>query len=153
MRYAGHAGGLHRRQFAANRFSLWPYGPFGYGSPYRALAYQGAYGPFGYGGAFGSPVYGGGFGPLAYGSPFGMYGYGWFGNVWPDMGWPDSGSQVGNVQYITPPPPEPAPPQVIAISADWRGQTAPEALPDFSYVAGCKAIPNGYHCASGEGAH
>jgi hypothetical protein len=43
----------------------------------------------------------------------------------------------------------PSQPQVIVVSggagaAPSRG--APDAGPDYSFVAGCRAIPNGYHC-------
>jgi hypothetical protein len=40
-------------------------------------------------------------------------------------------------------------PQVIMIpgpAGGAPGQTAPEAPADYSYVPGCHAIPNGYHC-------
>jgi hypothetical protein len=38
---------------------------------------------------------------------------------------------------------------VIVVSGLANGaqqRTAPETRPDYSYVAGCRAIPNGYHC-------
>lgn len=168
MRRPGQAGSLLRRSFA-NRFGFGPgygrpYGPVNYGSIYGPLGYGAGFGPLGYGYPFGPLGYGTGIGPLGYGAalgslaygwPYGLFGYGWLGNVWPDTGWPDSGWQTTGVQYIAPPPPEMPPPQVIVISADARGQTPPPSgpLPDYSYVAGCHAIPNGYHCATAAGAN
>jgi len=53
--------------------------------------------------------------------------------------------------------PEPEPPvvhpEVIIIKADGRGQVLPENPPDDSYVPGCHAIPNGYHCDPTVAAH
>jgi hypothetical protein len=43
----------------------------------------------------------------------------------------------------------PSSPFVIEVSGAPNGgsnRTAPDTPPDFSYVAGCHAIPNGYHC-------
>jgi hypothetical protein len=40
----------------------------------------------------------------------------------------------------------PAAPQVIVVSGSPGGAPAPAAPLDFSYVAGCHAIPGGYHC-------
>jgi hypothetical protein len=43
----------------------------------------------------------------------------------------------------------PAAPQIIVVSGSPGGAPTPAALtvpPDFSYVAGCHAIPGGYHC-------
>jgi hypothetical protein len=45
--------------------------------------------------------------------------------------------------------PAPSTPPVIVVSgspANALQQTAQAAPPDFSYVAGCHAIPGGYHC-------
>jgi len=61
----------------------------------------------------------------------------WGGWGWGDDWWPGSGYAYQPVQQA------PVPPQVIVIHADDQGrmQTA-----DVSYVEGCRAIPNGYHC-------
>jgi hypothetical protein len=43
----------------------------------------------------------------------------------------------------------PATPPVIVMSGLPNGvpeRRAPETPPDYGYVAGCRAIPNGYHC-------
>jgi len=42
----------------------------------------------------------------------------------------------------------PSPPVIVmsGLSNGGPDRTAPETPPDFSYVAGCHAIPNGYHC-------
>ena len=41
----------------------------------------------------------------------------------------------------------PAQPQILIIHTDGQGRTqTAEAAADFSYVKGCHAIPNGYHC-------
>jgi hypothetical protein len=43
----------------------------------------------------------------------------------------------------------PSSPSVIVISGLPNGlpdHAVPEAPPDYSYIAGCRAIPNGYHC-------
>lgn len=47
----------------------------------------------------------------------------------------------------------PAQPQVIVINTDRAGHTVAEVAPDFSYVPGCRAIANGYHCDTGGAAH
>jgi hypothetical protein len=42
----------------------------------------------------------------------------------------------------------PETPQVIVIHSDGEGRTTtlPKPTPDYSYVKGCRAIANGYHC-------
>jgi hypothetical protein len=42
----------------------------------------------------------------------------------------------------------PSPPVILmsGLSSGGLDRTGPETRPDFSYVAGCRAIPNGYHC-------
>jgi hypothetical protein len=67
------------------------------------------------------------------------------GILWPDGGWwPDGG---GYYQTVAPPPSQPVQPQVIVIHTDGSGtMKTTEATPDVSYVAGCRAIANGYHC-------
>lgn len=69
------------------------------------------------------------------------YGWPWGGWGWGDDWWPNSGYAYQPVQQAL------GPPQVIVIHADDQGrmQTA-DAAPDVSYVKGCHAIPNGYHC-------
>jgi hypothetical protein len=63
---------------------------------------------------------------------------------WPYPWWPidTTQAQVGTAA--------PSEPQVIVISssnyAQGRIAPAPGDPPDFSYVPGCHAIPNGYHC-------
>ncbi len=73
----------------------------------------------------------------------GIWPYPW----WPidtTQGWPIDAtqSQVGTAV--------PSEPQVIVISGSNYGQghsaQAPGDPPDYSYVPGCHAIPNGYHC-------
>jgi hypothetical protein len=70
----------------------------------------------------------------------------WSGGGW---GWPVGDWWPGEytsqpVQQVQAPAPEP---QVIVIRTDGQGRmTATEAAPDYSYVKGCHAIPNGYHC-------
>jgi hypothetical protein len=66
-------------------------------------------------------------------------GWGWpIGDWWPG----EYGYQP--VQQIQDPP---AQPQVIFIRSDGNGRMqTTEAGPDYSYIEGCHAIPNGYHC-------
>ena len=60
--------------------------------------------------------------------------------------WGPSDSQIA--EY--PPAPDPlSQPQVIVIHPDNRGPTVAEAAPDYGYIPGCQAIPNGYHCDPG----
>jgi hypothetical protein len=43
----------------------------------------------------------------------------------------------------------PSQPEVLVIAGshgDLRENTTPRTPPDYSYVTGCHAIPNGYHC-------
>lgn len=65
--------------------------------------------------------------------------------------WPDSAPF--NTMPVQGPPPDdseaPAGPSVTVMSDMLHNaptDTVPETPPDFSYVAGCRAIPNGYHC-------
>ena len=45
-------------------------------------------------------------------------------------------------------------PQVIVITADRGGHSAAaDTAPDYSYVHGCHAIANGYHCDTPEATH
>ncbi len=66
------------------------------------------------------------------------------GGWWPgDWG---SGGYYGYAYLPTQQAPTPEP-QVIVIRADGQGRmTTAEAPADFSYVKGCHAIANGYHC-------
>ena len=62
--------------------------------------------------------------------------------------WP---GEPPTIQTEAPPPEEaaPPPPQVIVLAAPHGGSSenaAPAAPADYSYVTGCHAIPNGYHC-------
>jgi hypothetical protein len=67
------------------------------------------------------------------------------GGIWPDFWWPDTpvvqaptptdGASQTQLQ-----------PQIIVVHTDTPAHAASEPPPDFSYVAGCRAIPNGYHC-------
>jgi hypothetical protein len=59
--------------------------------------------------------------------------------------WPDTGQVV----TYAPPPEEPVQPEVIVLQSDSNGPKVAEAAPDYGYVAGCHAIPNGYHCDAG----
>jgi hypothetical protein len=71
--------------------------------------------------------------------------------AWADgWGWPIGDWWPGGYGYQ---PDQPAPeprvqPQVIVIRADGDGhmQTTQAAAPDYGYIEGCHAIPNGYHC-------
>lgn len=162
------AGGAYRPNLAANGYGVfpgygWPYGPAGYGLPIGTLGNGLPYGAPGYAIPFTAPGFGLGYGAAGFGSPFGalgygglngllgygalsgLLGYGWFDNWAPDTSW--SGSTV---QYVMPPPVAPPPPQVIVIGSAMPPPmpAAPGAMPDYSYVAGCQAIPNGYHCAA-----
>jgi len=72
--------------------------------------------------------------------PNNQIGFPW-GGFWPD--WP-AGYTFQPVQQVPPPP---QPPQIIVIQANGNGRmTMADAAPDVSYVKGCHAIPNGYHC-------
>ena len=73
----------------------------------------------------------------------------WGGLVAGGWGWPSDWGTGGYYGYAYPsaqqaPPPEP---QVVVIREDGQGRmTTAEAPADFSYVKGCHAIANGYHC-------
>jgi hypothetical protein len=64
--------------------------------------------------------------------------------------WPYS--SFGRTTTIYAPPIQsevPPPPPVVVVSGLPTGvpeRRAPETPPDYTYVAGCRAIPNGYHC-------
>jgi hypothetical protein len=67
----------------------------------------------------------------------------WWGSIWPGDWWPGLNYQLPQqVQASS------AQPQIIVIGGDSEGRVAetPEATPDYTYVPGCHAIPNGYHC-------
>jgi hypothetical protein len=70
-------------------------------------------------------------------------GFPW-GGFWPGYGdWP-TGYTYQPLQQVPTPP---QPPQVIVIRTDGnRRMATADAQPDISYVKGCYAIPNGYHC-------
>jgi hypothetical protein len=69
----------------------------------------------------------------------------WWGGIWPgspDGWWPENAYQPAQVQE-----PPPSHPQVIVISGDHKERlAAADTMPDYSYVPGCHAIANGYHC-------
>jgi hypothetical protein len=72
----------------------------------------------------------------------------WWGNWWGGWGWgydwPYNGNGYESVQQAQDAPSEP---QVVVIRTDGNGRmTSAEAAPDYGYVQGCHAIPNGYHC-------
>jgi hypothetical protein len=68
------------------------------------------------------------------------------GGIWPGFWWPNT--QVIQVPVEETAQPQPQP-QIIVLHSD-RAANPPDPPPDFGYVAGCHAIPNGYHCdASG----
>ena len=65
-------------------------------------------------------------------------------------GWlPGDWGSGGYYGYAYPPQAQaPAPePEVIVINSDGQGRmTTAETAADYSYVKGCHAIANGYHC-------
>jgi hypothetical protein len=65
--------------------------------------------------------------------------YGWLGD-WPYAWWP---MDTTSPQVVTE---APSRPEVIVISGANDGRGRAVAEDDYSYVAGCHAIPNGYHC-------
>jgi hypothetical protein len=74
------------------------------------------------------------FGPVQGGLPIAVWTY----------GPPVTGTAAPAVEAAPPPQPEVI---VMAAPHDATAETArSEAPPDYSYVAGCHAIPNGYHC-------
>ena len=61
--------------------------------------------------------------------------------------WPYSSFTDTTPMDVPPTQSELAPiPPVIVMSGLPNGVQAPEPPPDYGYVAGCRAIPNGYHC-------
>jgi hypothetical protein len=94
------------------------------------------------------------------GVPFNGFsnGFPWWRNGWGGRGnwsgpvggwWPADWGSGGYYGFAYPPQVQaPAPePQVIVIHSDGQGSmTAVEAPADYSYVKGCHAIANGYHC-------
>ena len=65
--------------------------------------------------------------------------------IWPDFWWPDT--PVMQVPAPTDGASQtPLQPQIVVVQSDAAAHTAPEPPPDFGYIAGCRAIPNGYHC-------
>ena len=82
-------------------------------------------------------------------------GFPWWKNGWGNWSgpvggwWPGDWGSGGYYGYAYPPQAQaPAPePQLIVIHTDGNGRmTAAGAPPDYSYVKGCHAIANGYHC-------
>jgi hypothetical protein len=68
----------------------------------------------------------------------------WWGGWGWGYDWPDNGYGYQSVQQAQDAPPQP---QVVVIRSDGNGRmTTAEAAPDYGYVQGCHAIPNGYHC-------
>jgi hypothetical protein len=65
--------------------------------------------------------------------------------IWPGFGWPDT-------QYVEVPTTTDGAsqtqlqPHIVVVQSDTAAHTASEPPPDFGYVPGCRAIPNGYHC-------
>jgi hypothetical protein len=67
------------------------------------------------------------------------------GGIWPGFWWPNT--QVVEVPAAVEETAQPQmQPQIIIIRSDTAAHTVPEPPPDFGYVSGCHAIPNGYHC-------
>lgn len=75
-------------------------------------------------------------------------GYFYDGSYW----WPDWWAGDSQIAVSPPAPEAPPQPQVIVIRTDGQGRMDAEPAPDYSY-AGCQAIPNGFHCDIGGGAH
>jgi hypothetical protein len=82
-------------------------------------------------------------------------GFPWWRNGWGNLGgpvgswWPGDWGSGGYYGYAYPPQAQaPAPePQVIVIHSDGQDRmTTAEAPANYSYVKGCHAIANGYHC-------
>jgi hypothetical protein len=80
--------------------------------------------------------------------PWWRNGWGNWGGSVGGWGWSGDWGTGGYYGYANPPVQQPAPePQLIVIREDGQGRmTTAEAPPDFSYVKGCHAIANGYHC-------
>lgn len=87
-----------------------------------------------------------GFTPYGY-SPYGYWPYSYWPGDWSDYGF-SGPSWPGGAQVVVAPPPAPALPQIIVIRPATAGSAMSEAKLDYSYVPGCHAIPNGYHCDS-----
>jgi len=72
---------------------------------------------------------------------FPAWGGGW---GWPVGDWWLDGYAYQPVQQAQEPPVQP---QVIVIRSDGDGRMhTAETAPDYGYIEGCHAIPNGYHC-------
>ena len=65
------------------------------------------------------------------------------GGIWPGFGWPDATQAVAAPAIDATAQPQP---EVIIMHSDTAAHTASEPPPDFGYIPGCHAIPNGYHC-------
>jgi hypothetical protein len=85
-------------------------------------------------------------GPFIRGGDFGR-GRGVARNIGPVVAWPYLWSLDAGPQVIQMPGSDPPSAQPLIIAAGPPPQSyGPAPLPDFSYVAGCHAIPGGYHC-------
>jgi len=122
---------------------------FAHGFAHRQFANRFAFqnGPNPFAGWWGNNVWNNAF---QNGSPARWEGW-WGGSGWGGWGWPVGDSSGGYYGYAYPTVQQtqaPAPqPQVIVIHTDGQGRmTTTQAAPDYSYVKGCHAIPNGYHC-------
>ena len=67
------------------------------------------------------------------------------GGIWPGFWWPDATQAVAAPTIDATAQPQ-LQPQVIIMQSDKAAHTASEPAPDFGYIPGCHAIPNGYHC-------
>jgi hypothetical protein len=88
--------------------------------------------------------------PTQFSTGFPWWRNGWGGWSGPVGGWlPGDWGSGGYYGYAYPPQAQaPAPePEVIVINSDGQGRmTTAETAADYSYVKGCHAIANGYHC-------
>lgn len=66
----------------------------------------------------------------------------WWGGAWPGDWWPAYAYQPA--QQTEAPPSQP---EIVVIQGNGpEHMTKAETIPDYSYVPGCRAIANGYHC-------